>query len=105
MTWFQFITWLTSLYLFYYLINFFIDWTKQKDTLPDVTTYELSFIAENKITSVPFVPTPIKETVKVPNHLKKINTLSTGTGGVTLEKIFQLAREEAIIITQPVDFS
>ncbi|EHQ30911.1 hypothetical protein [Mucilaginibacter paludis] len=102
MTWIKFISWLTGLYVFYYVLNIAWDLLRSKQTGDKETGPELHF--EEAV--APRLVAPAATDDKSPAPPKKGTTevAASAYGGVPVRDLFQLARLELIAYNQSVTF-
>jgi hypothetical protein len=102
MTWIKFISWLTGLYAFYYLLNIGWDLLRRKPSGGKESAPELHFEEALATRQVgPAVPED-KAPVSPPKGNAEVAT--TAHGGVPVKDLFQLARLELIAYNQSVTF-
>jgi len=100
MNWLHFLSWLTVIYLVYYLALILFDYSRSHKPGAAIAG-ELTFsedIMPQKIEHLPDKP----DSPPVP--APKTASAIIGSGGVSLKNLFGLCREEAIIYTRPVSF-
>jgi hypothetical protein len=102
MTWIKFISWLTGLYAFYYLLNIGWDLLRRKPAGGMDSAPELHF-EETVATRQMSEATPEEKTPAV--HKKDpAEVAASAYGGVPVKDLFQLARLELIAYNQSVTF-
>jgi hypothetical protein len=100
MNWFHFLSWVTGLYLIYYLALILFDFSRSKS--PETAdTGELTFTEDIQPKKIGHVPDKAEAP---PKPTPKPGSPIIGSGGVSLKTLFGLCREEAIIYTRPVSF-
>lgn len=102
MTWIKFISWLTGLYAFYYLLNIGWDLLRRKPAGGQEAAPELHF--EETVPTRQAAPATQEE--KTPQAPGKIpaEVAVSAYGGVPVKDLFQLARLELIAYNQSVTF-
>jgi hypothetical protein len=100
MNWFHFLSWVTGLYLIYYLALILFDFSRSKSP-ESADTRELTFTEDIQPKKIGHVP---DKTEMPPTPVPKPGSPIIGSGGVSLKTLFGLCREEAIIYTRPVSF-
>lgn len=102
MTWIKFLSWLTALYAFYYLLNIAWDVLRRKQQGGKETAPELHF----EETTAPLQVAPEVQEEKKAEPPKKGNSevATSAIGGVRLKELFQLSRLELIAYNQSVTF-
>ena len=112
MNWLQFLTYIIGGYLFYYLINIFIDigFSSTKDSAKPETkvlTFQEAFEPvkiETPPADMPANPEPLIPTEPAVIPPVKKEPVIIGSGGLSLKDFFNVARQEAILYTRPVSF-
>jgi hypothetical protein len=112
MNWLQFLTYVIGAYLFYYLVNIFIDvGLSSNHVAGEPLTQELTFqesIEPVKIETSP-VETPqlpVTEVVAAPVSAQKAKKepVIIDSGGLSLKDFYNAARQDAILYIRPVSF-
>ena len=104
MNWTHFILLVAGLYLVYYLVNILIDVAAVgKTAATNSLTNELTFSESVPAKQLQHEPAPENQT-KVPSPNKRPASEVIASGGVPINDIFSLARQESIIYTRAVSF-
>lgn len=93
MNWIKFATWLSGLYGIYYGALILWDIVRKGRSVPGAVSNELTFVEDVE---------PAKPEVE--NFGPYKGSAMVSSGGVSLQQLFMLAREEAIEYTRPVSF-
>jgi hypothetical protein len=112
MNWLQFTLWITGIYFLYYLVNILIDTTgNARRRTGNAMSRELTF--SEPITAHLLEPETESAASKTSAGSASDETRKRkvarepeviGSGGVSLKRVFSLARAEAIVYTLPVSF-
>lgn len=100
MNWLHFLSWVSGLYLFYYVALILFDYSRHKRP-PAAVSGELTFTEDILPKKIEHLP---DKTESSPKQAPKTEPAIIGSGGVSLKNLFGLCREEAIIYTRPVSF-
>lgn len=100
MNWSNFFTWVSGLYLTYYLALILFDYSRNKRPQAALSG-ELTFTEDIPPKKIEHLPDKADEP---PKQASKTGSHIIGSGGVSLKNLFGLCREEAIIYTRPVSF-
>lgn len=102
MTWIKFISWLTALYAFYYLLNIAWDFLRNRKKGVKDAGPELHF----EEAAVPLKVAPEAPEEKKDDAPKKRTNeaAASALGGVRLKELFQLSKLELIAYNQSVTF-
>lgn len=102
MTWIKFISWLTALYAFYYLLNIAWDFLRNKKKGGNDSGPELHF--EEATAPLQVVPEALEEKKAETPKKGSNEAAASALGGVRVKDLFQLAKLELIAYNQSVTF-
>lgn len=110
MNWLHFFIWVSGIYLLYYLAVILMDLAGgRRATAAESSVHQLTF-AENVVpaqmsaTVVPEANTDNKTRIDDAVRQRKQEPEMIGSGGVVIDNLFKLCKQEAIIYTRSVSF-
>ncbi|OKS88787.1 hypothetical protein [Mucilaginibacter polytrichastri] len=102
MTWIKFISWLTGLYFFYYVLNMAWDLMRSRHAGTKEAAPELHF--EEAVAPTLVAPAALENKSALPTKKSTTDVAASALGGVNVKDLFQLARLELIAYNQSVTF-